>query len=142
MKKTILWGLTAAWVLFVGLFSIPLLQATETALMPVVKDFTFTKVSRTASGYVINVQGVKLRDCKFLRIETAGFPDNNGPQELATTDFLDSSGQLRPTLSRVTGAQDFGQWYVHPSFGRYVFVAKHSCHSLWETTTPIGEFKP
>lgn len=102
----------------------------EHRFFPVVDDFTVTTIEHGPKGVTISGVLNKQRDYRFLEVVAYA-----GEKTLEVV-FLDSpnAGGQR---SRATGWQTFGPWLISPDTSHVRIVARHRCHSLWDSTTVL-----
>lgn len=113
------------------------LPRVESALMPVVKDFVVTSMSRDESSVTISGYMRKVRTCQFVGIQAAAVRGKT------TYDvpllFLDAKVDSHST--RPSGTQAWGPWRVTlPAVqaDEIHLTSTHRCHPVWATDTPLA----
>lgn len=126
------------WWLLVGLLfggasstGVLLVKEVEYRLFPVVSDVQITRSEQDGSSLLIWGTFNKNRDCRFVEAVALA-----GPLSL-DLEFLDA--RPHQAASRLVGPQTFGPWRITPSLSPLRIVARHSCHSLWQTTSTMIE---
>jgi hypothetical protein len=133
--------LTSFWLVmgFLVLAALaPLAQRYETALFPIVTDFTVRRVEQHGDWVVLSGDMAKARDCEFLSLTFyAGDPDDlERPRERLHVAFLDQPEGVDET--RLPGRQPWGPWRVtrpqNLSHPRVFMRVNHHCHPLWHSS--------
>lgn len=113
------------------------LPRVETLLMPVVKDFVVTSMSRDASSVTISGYMRKVRDCQFVGIQAAAV-SGEVTYEVPLL-FLDT--KIDTNTTRPTGTQAWGPWRITlPAVqaDEIKLTSTHRCHSVWATDTSLA----
>ena len=125
------------WPAVLGALLVLLLNRFEHSFMPVVSDFTATKITRT--GDVLTASGYMRKDraCVFAGITAEGRQLDGGSVDVPLI-FRDGR---QDTAARPTGTQSWGPWVleipVAPEIKTVSLTAVHKCHPFWSMLTPL-----
>jgi hypothetical protein len=130
-------SLTLVFCLFASAVTgIEVAKYLEHTWFPVIVDFKIEETSHMVDTGAVVISGslTKQRDCRF--VEVVGLSD----EQVIEVTFLDRLGRNK---SRPEGTQDFGPWRLQPDLKLITLVARHSCHTFWDTITVLykGEIK-
>jgi len=130
------------WLILAGILfgtmsatGVLLVKDVEHRFAQVVSNASITRIEKDGDGVLIWGTFYKERDCKFIEATA-----NVGAVSL-DLEFKDEHKHRSST--RPTGPQVFGPWRLSPSIYPIRVTVRHSCHSLWVTsTTMIESYKP
>lgn len=115
------------------------LRETDGRIYPVIQDFRVNEVAARDGGVTISGTMDKRRECYFRELVAyARYDENEFP--LAVPVKFDAA----PVVSRSAIAQSWGPWIIElgESYkqAEVSLYTRHSCHSLWDTSSQIARF--
>lgn len=115
------------------------LRETDGRIYPVIQDFRVSEVANHDSGVTISGTMDKRRECYFRELVAyARYDDDEYP--VAVPLEFDAA----PVVSRSAIAQSWGPWVIELGEdyrdAEVSLYTRHSCHSLWDTSSQIARF--
>ena len=115
------------------------LRETDGRIYPVIHDFRVSEVNAQNGGVTISGTMDKRRECYFRELVAyARYDDEKFP--IAGPIEFDAA----PVVSRSAIAQAWGPWIVELgedyTDAEVSLYTRHSCHSLWDTSSQIARF--
>lgn len=134
--KATAWWVKSGWV-FMGLLSLMAGRWVDTALFPVIEEFTVKEVLVVPLGVELSGSMVKpgyRESCHFDEVVA----HVNG-ELVAPVQFLDRKPD-QSSYTRSAGFSRWGPWRIEaPEIKTIRLVSRHRCHGLWDHTTSLAE---
>jgi hypothetical protein len=130
-----IWGMVFAVIIVASIATL------EPLLLPVVTQWTPTKMHREGDTVLINGYMNKTRDCEFIAVSATGTVLGQRDIVNVPLRFLDRPDGYT-NVTRPVGTQDWGPWQIRlvseVPITRVDFRVTHSCHAVWNTITHLG----
>jgi len=129
------------WGMMFAVAIVASISTLEPLLMPVVTQWTPTKMHRDGNEIIISGYMKKTRNCEFIAVSATGTVLGQRDIVNVPLRFLDRPDGYT-NVSRPVGMQEWGPWQIRlvseVPITQVGFRVTHSCHAVWNTVTHLG----